>query len=303
MALADPVLPPRGLVGLESRWRQVPLNQPRGANIDRLRVGRWTSEEPSEQACGASASSGCYVLEVNLRPTDAAIVVDGVSVHDGRLPAGTVLLTQPGSSIEGRYRDACDLVHFFIPVARYETLLRDAGLDEAGAPFRRSDPDPVVNRLTLSVLASEDLEGPGAQLFAESVAAAVLARVIGRDSPPMGTDSAKRSGLVKWRQRRVVEFIDANLADPIRLPDLARAAGLSRMHFAAEFRAATGVRPHEFVVRRRIERAQDLLRDPAIPLAQVALGVGFQTQAHFTTVFRDHVQETPGRWRQLHRAA
>jgi AraC-like DNA-binding protein len=45
-----------------------------------------------------------------------------------------------------------------------------------------------------------------------------------------------------------------------------------------------------------------MLRDSALPLAQVALGVGFQTQAHFTTVFRDHVQETPGRWRQLHRS-
>jgi AraC-like DNA-binding protein len=74
------------------------------------------------------------------------------------------------------------------------------------------------------------------------------------------------------------------------------------MHFAAQFRAATGIRPHEFVLRRRIERAQDMLRDSALPLAQVALDVGFQTQAHFTTVFRDHVQETPGRWRQLHRS-
>jgi AraC-like DNA-binding protein len=44
-----------------------------------------------------------------------------------------------------------------------------------------------------------------------------------------------------------------------------------------------------------------LLRVSSIPLAQVALDVGFQSQAHFTTVFRDYVQETPGRWRQLHR--
>jgi AraC-like DNA-binding protein len=75
------------------------------------------------------------------------------------------------------------------------------------------------------------------------------------------------------------------------------------MHFAAQFRAATGLRPHDYVVRRRIEKAQELLRDGSIPLAQVALGVGFQTQAHFTTVFRDQVHETPGRWRQLHQAS
>lgn len=108
---------------------------------------------------------------------------------------------------------------------------------------------------------------------------------------------------MRWRQRRVAEFVEANLSDQIRLRDLARAAGLSRMHFAAQFRLATGLRPHDYVLRRRIERAQDLLRDSGLPLAQVALGVGFQSQAHFTTVFRAHVQETPGRWRQLHRTA
>jgi AraC-like DNA-binding protein len=71
------------------------------------------------------------------------------------------------------------------------------------------------------------------------------------------------------------------------------------MHFAAQFRTTTGLRPHDFVMRRRIERSQELLRDPALPLVEVALSVGFQTQAHFTTVFRALLLETPGRWRKL----
>jgi AraC-like DNA-binding protein len=302
MALADPVPPGKGLIGLETSWRYCPRRRADEAETDRLTVGRWTCADPSDQVCGPSASASCHVLEVNLRPTDAALRLDGLSVHDGKLSAGSVLLTQAGCRMEARYRSACDLLHFFVPVRRFETLLREAGLWDAGAPFGLAEQDPVISRLALSLLASEDLDGPGAQLYAESVAAAILARVIGRTGSAIGVDAGKRTGLVKWRHRRVVEFIDSNLADPIRLPDLARAAGLSRMHFAAQFRAATGVRPHEFVLRRRIERAQDLLRDSALPLAQVALGVGFQTQAHFTTVFRDHVQETPGRWRQLHRS-
>jgi AraC-like DNA-binding protein len=302
MALADPVPPFEGLVGTEASWRHRPRLRWGTAETERLTVARWTSADPSDQVCGPSASAGCHVLEVNLRPTDAALRVDGLSVHDGRLPAGSVLLTQAGCRIEARYRSACDLLHFFVPVRRFETLLREAGLWDVGGPFGLAEQDPVISRLALSLLASQDLDGPGAQLYAESVAAAILARVVGRAGSATGVDAGKRAGLVKWRHRRVVEFIDANLADPIRLPDLARAAGLSRMHFAAQFRAATGIRPHEFVLRRRIERAQDLLRDSALPLAQVALGVGFQTQAHFTTVFRDHVQETPGRWRQLHRS-
>jgi len=117
--------------------------------------------------------------------------------------------------------------------------------------------------------------------------------------PPPGRVAPPCPGLLRWRLRRVLEYVEANLSEPISLPNLAAAAGLSRMHFAAQFRTATGSRPHDFVMRRRIERSQELLRDPALPLVEVALSVGFQTQAHFTSVFRGQVLETPGRWRKL----
>jgi AraC-like DNA-binding protein len=87
------------------------------------------------------------------------------------------------------------------------------------------------------------------------------------------------------------------LAQPIRLSDMAKAAGLTPMHFARQFRAATGIRPHDYLLRRRVERAQELLRESANTLVEVALSVGFQTQAHFTTVFKRFTGETPHRWR------
>jgi AraC-like DNA-binding protein len=87
--------------------------------------------------------------------------------------------------------------------------------------------------------------------------------------------------------------LEANLAEPISLADIASAAGLSRMQFAAQFRAATGLRPHEYLLQRRIEHAQDLLLNSCLPLVEIALDVGFKTQAHFTTVFARFVNETP----------
>lgn len=103
--------------------------------------------------------------------------------------------------------------------------------------------------------------------------------------------------LQKWRLRQVVEYVDANLSGQITLPDMAAVAGLSRMHFASQFRAATGLRPHEFVLRRRVWRAQELLRESTTEILEVALAVGFRTQAHFTTVFKRFVGSTPHRWR------
>ncbi len=299
MALADPVPMPERLIRSEPVWRQCPRLRP--GETGRLLMSRWTSSGACEEACEAAPGADCHILEVYLRRTDAALTVDGAIIHDGMLAAGSALLTAAGRSVEARYRSPCDLLHLFVPAGRFEALLSEAGISLASVKFGAIGPDPVVTRLALSLLGADDMDGPGALVYAESIASAMLARIVGHSSNAAASEAASRTGLVKWRHRRVVDFVEANLAEPIRLPDLARAAGLSRMHFAAQFRAATGVRPHEFVVRRRIERAQDLLRDSTLPLAQIALGVGFQTQAHFTTVFREHVQETPGRWRQLHR--
>jgi AraC family transcriptional regulator len=116
---------------------------------------------------------------------------------------------------------------------------------------------------------------------------------------PAGTGKTKVApGLAKWRLVRVMAYMDANIGEPMTLTHLAAAAGLSRMCFARQFRAATGIRPHEYVLRKRIERAQRMLTETPDSLVRIALGVGFQTQAHFTTVFKRIVGNTPRRWRR-----
>lgn len=108
---------------------------------------------------------------------------------------------------------------------------------------------------------------------------------------------AKVNALPKWRLRRVERHIAAHFERSISLSELANVAGLSRMHFAAQFRAATGYRPREYLLNHRIEHAKSLLTTTERPLAEIALAVGFSTQAHFSTVFKRISGETPARWR------
>ncbi len=117
-------------------------------------------------------------------------------------------------------------------------------------------------------------------------------------APPAYTCRSAVPGLSNRRLMRVLAYIDAHIGEPITLANLAAAAGLSRMYFARQFRAATGIRPHEYVLRRRIERAQQLLTATSDALVDIALSVGFQTQAHFTTVFKKIVGNTPRQWRR-----
>jgi AraC-like DNA-binding protein len=121
----------------------------------------------------------------------------------------------------------------------------------------------------------------------------------GLDAP----DHRPAPGLPKWRLKRATHYIEANIGEPVSLGDLANAAGLSPAYFAAQFRIATGLRPHEYLLRRRIHHAQRMLLDHRTSIIEIALSVGFQTQAHFTTVFKRFVGQPPLRWRQLNAAA
>ena len=112
-----------------------------------------------------------------------------------------------------------------------------------------------------------------------------------------------RGGLAPFQARRLVEYIDAHLAERITLYQLARMAGLSTGHFSRAFKQTFGVPTHAYLIRRRVERAQSVMLSTQLPLSEVALACGLSDQSHFTRMFRRIVGETPNAWRRAHRDA
>jgi AraC family transcriptional regulator len=89
-----------------------------------------------------------------------------------------------------------------------------------------------------------------------------------------------------------------NLEGRPTLEQMAGVAHLSPYHFARQFKASTGLAPHQYLISRRIERAQHLLRaHDELGLTEVALRVGFSDQSHFSFHFKRIVGITPGQFR------
>jgi AraC-like DNA-binding protein len=112
-----------------------------------------------------------------------------------------------------------------------------------------------------------------------------------------------RGGLAPFQARRLVEHIDAHLAERITLHQLARMAGLSTGHFSRAFKQTFGVPTHTYLIRRRVQRAQSVMLSTQLPLSDIALACGLSDQSHFTRMFRRIVGETPNAWRRAHRDA
>lgn len=104
-------------------------------------------------------------------------------------------------------------------------------------------------------------------------------------------------GLAPMQRRRVREFIDANLAEPLSLGQLAGLCALSEYHFARMFQLSFSLPPHRFVQAQRLRHAQQLLQHSNLPLVEVALACGFASASHFNNRFRQAFKTTPGQYR------
>jgi AraC-like DNA-binding protein len=110
-----------------------------------------------------------------------------------------------------------------------------------------------------------------------------------------GRRTAGRDLLVHLRRAR--DHIDRRYAEPLDLDGLAAVAGVSKYHFARCFEAVYGETPIRYLTRRRIERAQDLLRHANLTVTEICLAVGFASLGSFSSRFRQLVGESPSAYR------
>jgi len=137
----------------------------------------------------------------------------------------------------------------------------------------------------------------GGSLLAESFANVLAVHLIRQVTGRRGLKAAADGVLPRHKVHRVIEYIMENLEGNPTLERMAAVVNFSPYHFARLCKAATGLAPHQFVIARRIERAQDLLRtNGELGLAEVAFRSGFANQSHFSLHFKRIVGVTPRRF-------
>jgi AraC family transcriptional regulator len=135
------------------------------------------------------------------------------------------------------------------------------------------------------------------KLFVDSIETALANILLTSFSTFTPRSIPGKGGMAPHVLRRVVEFMHANMDKQIDLKDLADCAGLSSSHFSFQFRASTNQSPHQYMLRLRIERSKELLKDFRLSILDVGLEVGFRNQQHFATVFRNSVGVPPSVYR------
>lgn len=255
------------------------------------------------QDFGAETPADQHVVKIVLRNTNIRFSVSGRTVQDGLTTPGTVHVTEPAAPVHCLFRGPYDVLHLHVPNQLIAECARDMTSHPRPVLFSKGIPskDATVDSLARALIEADRVGGSFGQIYADCISIAIVARLLASANRRAGPDQPKAGKLARWRLKRAIDYVEAHLNNPVSLADVASAAGLTRMHFAAQFRAATGMRPHEYLLRRRIERAQEMLVGTSMPLVDIALSVGFQSQSHFTRVFKRYVGQPPRAWRESRR--
>jgi AraC family transcriptional regulator len=268
---------------------------------DRVIVSRWRRQSVEAVEHTSPGAEGHHTIGINLKST-VLTYRSGAMLYTGEVTPGAIHVTTPGQSSTVVFDSPCDVLHLYVPQRLLALHYQDAfdrphsGDIILHAP--RITCDASIERLGHALMSVQGDENKFGDIYVESISTAIVARLLERRFGNNGVaHSEKVTALPSWRLRRVIDYIEAHLSEPLTLGSIAASVGLTRMHFAAQFRLATGFTPSSFLRRRRVERAQQLLLESDWPVAQIALACGFGAQSHFSAVFKRMVGCSPTWWR------
>jgi AraC family transcriptional regulator len=233
-------------------------------------------------------------------PEELDLVYDGVKRHVPP-PAGSISLVPAGSPARVRWSGSFDSLLIYLEpglVARVAAEAFDCDpaqltvppLDALDLPHLRAAMGAVDAELTAC--------GVGGRLAAESLANVLAVHLIRHVLAPRRPGRGRDGTLPRGRLRAVVEYVEEHLDTGPTLEQMAAVARLSPYHFARQFKGATGLPPHQYVIARRVERAKPFLEGGGdVSLAQVAAHAGFADQSRFCHHFKRLVGVTPGQFR------
>jgi AraC family transcriptional regulator len=234
------------------------------------------------------------VLMVNMSPVQALRQNRAARSFVSDMLQGDMTLMPSGVPSEWSWNSVCDRLDIIIST---DVLGEETKLDVVDRfLFRDREIDAICRRLYRAMTLPDVAE----RLYVQSLVIEIAALLERRHST--SSQSAKTlqvGGLMRHQARRVLEYIEANLAHETTLNDLAAIADLSPHHFLRMFKRTMSMTPHQYVLERRVEGAKKMLRMKTNSLVEIGLTVGFCNQSHFTTAFHRMVGATPAEFQKM----
>lgn len=223
--------------------------------------------------------------------------VDG-QTHNANVRKGESSILTAGLASEWQWqkRGRCNTLHLALDQAFVHQVADERGYTNAHQIEILNQfvvHDLQIQHIGLALKAELESGGSSGRLFAESLATALASRLLRRYSTSELRIQQAETGLSRQQLRLIIDYINDNLNQDLRLAEIAAVVGISQSHFTRQFKRSQGITPYQYVIQCRIERAKLLLRQGDLTIRQVATLVGFADQSHLTYHFKRILGVTP----------
>ena len=210
--------------------------------------------------------------------------------------SGNVAVVPARAPFTHRWRQSIDCVHIALDPALLDAAVGDGKqLELRPTGFVA---DPLINSLALALKEEVRTSYPSGTSYGETLGTMLAAHLARRYAVLSSRLSQKPSRLTPAELRSVVGYVEERLESSLSLQQLADVVGMNVYNFLRSFRQSTGIPPHQYILKRRVERAKTLLLDRELSIAEIAVRCGFYSQSHLTTAFHRLTQVTPRRFRR-----
>lgn len=239
-----------------------------------------------------------YVLIHAFNGAEGRFTTDIGPVNPWRIDQRTTCIVPPNEQVKVIQQTPLEFLALGIDPARVDRIAKAVGPDWGGLDALFKTIDPALSALCTEMRRAMIAEHMGVGDYLDSLTDAVLTRLIGWHLAAPSEQPEGPEMLAPAVARRVGQRIEDSLDGPIRVADLAEAAGLSRAHFTRAFARNFGAPPRDYILSRRIARARTMLTDTDLSASQIAMRCGFANPSHLTTSFRQEIGLTPTAYRR-----
>jgi AraC-like DNA-binding protein len=190
---------------------------------------------------------------------------------------------------------------FYLPRSALDNVTEQSGaprIGELACELGAGHDDAVIRHVGASLLEGLGRPDETNQLFVDHMMLALTAHVARTYGGLRRSAGLARGGLAPWQAKRACERLESDLGGKLSLHQIAAEFDLSVSHFSRAFRVSTGLPPHQWLLRQRVNTAKQLMSVRELPLSEIAISAGFANQSHLTRVFSSVVGVSPAAWRR-----
>lgn len=241
------------------------------------------------------AGSPRVVVSMHVGPSIVSDCRRGGERHRGATIHGDIEIIPPDMPGVWEIKTQDTALVIGIKMALLRSLVEASGDDPAKLYIRNrfQTRDAQIEHIGWALKAEMEHGYPSGRVYSDSLATALAARIVQSYSSLSRSGHITKAAIHPLRLRTILAFIEDNLGRDLSLQEIAASADLSVSHFKSVFRQSIGVPPHQYLIRRRVERAVQQLRGGKTPIGQIALENGFCHQSHLAMHTRRVLGVTP----------